>query len=59
MTVHGTAVLDRNDEDYEMSVIDGQDNPVLADPAGIKRDFFMALEFFYEQPRFSLLGEIV
>jgi len=59
MTVHGTAVLNRNDEDDEMSVIDGQDNPVLADPVGIKRDFFMTLEFFYEQPRLGLLGEIV
>jgi hypothetical protein len=57
--VYGTAVIDRDDEDAEVTVIDGHDDPVVPDPAGIERDFFMALEFFDEQPRLGLLREIV
>jgi hypothetical protein len=42
-----------------MTMIDGQDDPVMPHPAGIERDFFVALEFFNEQPRFGLLCELV
>lgn len=57
--VRRAAVIDGDHKDDEMPVIDGQDNPVSADPAGIERDFFVTLKFFYEQPRLSLLREIV
>jgi hypothetical protein len=52
-------VLDHDHEYDQMTLIDGQDYPVVSDPAGIERDFFMALEFFNELPRLGLLREFV
>jgi hypothetical protein len=52
-------VINRDHEDDQMSLIDGHDDPVMSYPAGIERDFFMALKFFDEQPRLGFLCELV
>ncbi len=59
ISVCRTAMLDGDHKNDQMTVIDCQDDTVVPDPARIERDFFVALEFFDEQPRLSFLCELV
>lgn len=43
--VQGILVVDGDNEDHQDTVVDGEDCPVLADPAGVKRHLLVAFEF--------------